>query len=138
VADIVDKATRSRMMAAIKGRDTKPEMALRRALWGMGVRGYRCHYRRAPGRPDVCFVGRKVAVFVDGAFWHGHPQYFTFGKSGEKWDAKIRRNMERDAEVDEALAREGWRVVRLWDFEIGADPGAAVEKVLGAMNAHAD
>jgi DNA mismatch endonuclease (patch repair protein) len=126
------------MMAAIKGRDTKPEMALRRALWGMGVRGYRCHYRRVPGRPDICFVGRKVAVFVDGAFWHGHPQYFTFGKSGEKWDAKIRRNMERDAEVDEALSQAGWRVVRLWDFEIGADPTAAVEKVLGAMDTPED
>ena len=135
--DIVDRETRSRMMGRIRGRDTKPELALRRALRERGVVGYRCHYARAEGRPDVCFVGRRLAVFVDGAFWHGHPQYFTFGKSGEKWDAKIRRNMQRDAEVDAALATEGWTVLRIWDFEVAADPAAAAQRVATALERRA-
>jgi DNA mismatch endonuclease, patch repair protein len=129
VTDIVDAETRSRMMSQIKNRDTGPEMLLRRSLWNLGVRGYRCNYGKAPGRPDVAFVGRRLAVFVDGAFWHGHPDHFTFGKSGEAWDAKIRRNIERDREVNSALFEAGWTVVRFWDFEIKADPGGVAAKV---------
>lgn len=122
-------------MAAIRGRDTKPELALRRALWRRGTRGYRCHYSGAPGRPDVCFVGLRIAVFVDGAFWHGHPDYFTFGKSGARWDEKIRRNMARDVEVNQALALAGWEVLRIWDFEIKKDVNRAAAKVEAAVRA---
>jgi len=118
MTDIVDRETRSKMMSRIRGRDTRPELMLRSALRRQGLRGYRCHYPRAPGTPDIAFVGRRVAIFVDGAFWHGHPDYFTFGKSGERWDAKIRRNMERDREVDSDLLSQGWRSIRVWDFEI--------------------
>lgn len=117
-------------MSRIKSRDTGPEILLRRALWSLGVRGYRCHYSKAPGRPDIAFVGKQLAVFVDGGFWHGHPDYFTFGKSGEAWDAKIRRNMARDREVNSALFDAGWSVVRLWDFEIKSDPPAAAAAVM--------
>jgi DNA mismatch endonuclease (patch repair protein) len=124
------------MMARIRGRDTKPELALRRALRARGVVGYRCHSSAIPGRPDVAFVGAKLAIFVDGGFWHGHPQHFTFGKSGPVWDAKIRRNMERDMEVNSALFEAGWSVLRFWDFEIesGADAAAArIERSLALL-----
>lgn len=114
-------------MAGIRARDTKPELALRRALRRHGLTGYRIHYRKIVGNPDICFVGRRVAVFVDGAFWHGHPDYFTFGKSGPRWDEKIRRNRARDEHVNSVLAESGWRVLRFWDFEVraGADGVAA-------------
>ncbi len=108
-------------MARIRSKDTKPELALRRALWVLGVRGWRCHPLGVPGKPDVAFTRWRVAVFVDGRFWHGHPDYFTPGKSGEYWDAKIARTQERDRAANEALARAGWTVVRFWDFEVEAD-----------------
>lgn len=129
MTDIVDRETRSRMMSKIRSRDTKPELMLRKAMWSHGLRGYRCHYRRVPGRPDVAFVGRRLAIFVDGAFWHGHPDHFTFGKSGEAWDAKIRRNIARDREVDSALFELGWRSVRIWDFEILKDPDKVARRL---------
>ena len=105
-------------MSRIRSTDTKPEVALRRALWALGVRGWRCNKRSLPGRPDISFGPSKVAVFVDGRFWHGHPDFFTFGKSGEYWDKKIARTQERDRIADERLAELGWSVMRFWDFEI--------------------
>lgn len=122
------------MMARIRGRDTKPELALRHALRAAGASGYRCHYAKAPGRPDVAFVGQRLAIFVDGAFWHGHPAYFTPGKSGPAWDRKIARNAERDREVDALLADAGWDVLRLWDFEVLSDPASAARRVLKLLH----
>ena len=133
MADIVDKATRSRMMSRIRGKDTKPELALRKALRAAGMTGYRCHYAKAPGKPDIAFVGRRIAIFVDGAFWHGHPDHFTPGKSGDFWDAKIRRNIERDREVNTALTSAGWTVIRVWDFEIEKEPDRVVERIRSCM-----
>jgi DNA mismatch endonuclease (patch repair protein) len=135
VADIVDTATRSRMMARIRSRDTVPELLLRRALRSAGFTGYRCHYKRAEGRPDVAFVGRRIAIFIDGAFWHGHPEYFVFGKSGYRWDKKIRRNIERDREVNSALYEAGWTVARVWDFEVLADSAAVVRRLRPLLEA---
>lgn len=122
------------MMAGIRGRDTKPELALRAALRSLGLVGYRCHYAKAMGCPDVCFVRARLAVFVDGAFWHGHPDHFTPGKSGPKWDAKIRRNIERDREVDTGLRRQGWTVVRVWDFEVENDAMGAARVIADVMS----
>lgn len=135
MADIVDTRTRSRMMAAVRARDTAPELALRRLLYAQGLRGYRVHRRDIPGRPDVAWIGRRVAVFVDGAFWHGHPSAFTLGKSGKFWDDKISANMARDRRNDERLRQAGWKVVRLWDFEIERDQVGCMEKVQAALAA---
>jgi DNA mismatch endonuclease, patch repair protein len=77
--------------------------------------------RSLPGKPDLAFIGLKVAVFCDGAFWHGHPDHFTFGKSGAYWDKKIARTKERDQEANLALEELGWKVIRFWDFEIADD-----------------
>jgi DNA mismatch endonuclease (patch repair protein) len=122
-------------MARIRSRDTKPELALRRALWAEGIRGWRVHARALPGKPDLAFTRRRVAVFVDGCFWHGHPDFFTPGKSGAYWDAKIERTKERDRLANEALHAAGWTVIRLWDFEIEDDLAGSVACVVAALSA---
>ncbi len=124
---------RSRIMAAIKGKDTLPELALRRALHAAGIRGWRTHYKKAPGTPDLAWPALRVAVFVDGAFWHGHPSRHRPGRSGTYWDEKIARNVARDRRVDADLAADGWAVVRVWDFEIRRDLPAVVERILRTL-----
>jgi DNA mismatch endonuclease (patch repair protein) len=109
---------RSRTMSRIRRRDTKPELALRGELRSRGLLGYRIDRKTLPGRPDVSFGVAKVAVFIDGSFWHGHPSAYTPGKSGAYWDKKIAGNIARDRVADEALGRMGWKVLRFWDFEI--------------------
>ena len=120
-------------MSRIRSKDTKPELNLRRALFAAGIRGWRCHPRTVAGKPDVAFVGRRVAIFVDGCFWHGHPDFFTPGKSGAYWDAKIERTKERDRLANEALRASGWTVLRFWDFEVEADLAECVERVERAL-----
>jgi DNA mismatch endonuclease (patch repair protein) len=120
-------------MSRIRRRDTKPELLLRRAVWSKGLRGYRLDVRTLPGRPDLAWTRRRVAVFVDGAFWHGHRSAFTPGKSGLYWDEKIQRNVRRDREADVALVAMGWTVLRLWDFEIRNDLEQCVTRVEAAF-----
>jgi DNA mismatch endonuclease, patch repair protein len=129
VADTRTKEQRSRIMASIRPKHTSPEVALRKALYAAGVRGWRCHYKRAPGTPDLAWAGRRVAVFVDGAFWHGHPSRYKPGRSGSYWDQKIERNVARDQRVDAELEQLGWRVVRVWDFEVRKDMSSIVERI---------
>lgn len=124
---------RSRVMAGVKSRDTGPELALRRALYASGVRGWRCNRRNLPGKPDLVFGPSRLAVFVDGAFWHGHPSKYWQGRSGPYWDAKIKRNQERDRRVTGELEAMGWSVLRLWDFEVEEDPAAAAFRVTDAL-----
>jgi len=116
-------------MARIRSRDTSPELALRRALYAAGIRGWRCHAKQLPGKPDLAFTRWRVAVFVDGCFWHGHPDFFTPGKSGPYWDAKIARTKERDERANAALTAAGWRVLRLWDFDVEGNLAGCVEQV---------
>lgn len=126
-------------MSRIRSKDTKPEIALRQALWARGLRGWRCNRKTLPGKPDVSFGPSKVAVFVDGRFWHGHPDYFTFGKSGEYWDKKIARTQERDREANERLVELGWTVLRFWDFEVENDVEScvtAIERTIEPRRAH--
>jgi DNA mismatch endonuclease (patch repair protein) len=120
-------------MAAVKGKNTGPEVVLRKALYAAGLRGWRCHYRRVAGTPDIAWPRRKVAVFVDGAFWHGHPSRHRPGRSGSYWDEKIARNVERDRAVDAELEGLGWVVVRVWDFEVKRDLPAVVAKVKAVL-----
>lgn len=133
MADTRTPEQRSRIMAAVRSRDTGPEVALRRALFAAGVRGWRCHRRDLPGRPDIAFGVAKVAVFVDGAFWHGHPSRHKPGRSGFYWDEKIEQNVSRDRRVDQELRDAGWTVVRLWDFEVKRDLSGAVSRVVSEL-----
>jgi DNA mismatch endonuclease (patch repair protein) len=120
-------------MASIRGSHTGPERALRAALWRAGARGYRLHWRAAGGRIDIAFVGRKVAVFVDGSFWHGHPSKWQPGRWRGYWDAKIKRNIARDADQNAALAQAGWTVLRFWDFEVDRDASNVARAVCEAL-----
>ena len=129
MADNLSPDQRSRTMSRIRAKDTQPELLLRRALWSRGLRGYRLSVKNLPGRPDVAWKRHRVAVFVDGAFWHGHPSAFQRGKSGKYWDRKIQRNMERDKQADAALEALGWSVLRFWDFEIRADVDACAAAI---------
>lgn len=122
---------RSKLMARVRTRNTAPEVALRRALFSAGHRGWRLH-RSLPGRPDLVFSRACLCVFVDGAFWHGHPDHYH-GQSGDFWDKKIARNRERDERVNRELTELGWSVLRLWDFEIERDPAGCVLKVESAL-----
>jgi DNA mismatch endonuclease (patch repair protein) len=119
-------------MSRVKTRDTAPEMTLRRALWAAGLRGWRLHPRQVPGRPDLAWIGRQIAVFVDGAFWHGHPDYY-WGQSGKFWDEKIGRNRNRDVKVNRELRDAGWTVLRFWDFEVDRDEESCVRAVGAAL-----
>lgn len=121
---------RSRVMARVKGRDTGPELLLRRTLYGAGVRGWRCNRKDLPGKPDLAFGPAKVAVFVDGAFWHGHPSKYWPGRTSPYWDEKIARNQARDRRVEDELQSMGWRVCRLWDFEVEKAPVEAADRVM--------
>jgi DNA mismatch endonuclease (patch repair protein) len=134
MTDSVDQATRSRTMASIRSTDTRPEVALRKALFAAGVRGWRCHRKDLPGKPDIAFGRARVAVFVDGAFWHGHPSKYWIGRSGPYWDAKIVHNMERDRRVTADLEARGWTVVRIWDFEIERSLAQSVEIIRRAIS----
>ncbi|MEM8755666.1 MAG: very short patch repair endonuclease, partial [Pseudomonadota bacterium] len=112
---------RSAIMARIKGRDTKPEMKVRRTLRSLGHTGYRLQRRDLPGRPDVAFVGRRLAIFVHGCFWHGHDcrRGARAPKTNvEYWSAKIARNRARDQAALDALSAAGWRVLVLWECEL--------------------
>lgn len=109
--------TKSEQMSRVKGKDTGPERALRRALWHAGMR-YRLHLR-LPGVPDLAFPGCKTAVFVDGCFWHSCPQHYTPPATNAAfWSEKIERNRRRDREVDELLENLGWKVLRFWEHEL--------------------
>lgn len=124
--------TKSEQMARVRGVDTGPEMALRRALWRAGLR-YRVR-PRIPGRPDLAFVGCKIAVFVDGCFWHGCPQHYKASATNVAfWSEKIARNRKRDREVEVALARLGWTVVRYWEHEVEDDLASIVDRIRAAV-----
>jgi len=121
-------------MSSIRGRDTKPELALRRALWHEGLRGWRCHWPAPGGRVDIAFTRWRVAVFVDGSFWHGHPSKWRPDQFTGYWDEKIRRNIARDRAQDDALGAAGWKVVRVWDFEVEQAPAKVVRHVRRAID----
>lgn len=122
-------------MASIRSRNTGPERLLRSKLWCAGLRGFRCHWPGPGGRIDVAYTRWKVAVFVDGSFWHGHPSKWQPGRWSGYWDEKIKRNIARDERQNKALVDAGWRVVRLWDFEIEHDPDSLVERLRNELDA---
>lgn len=134
--DIVDPITRSRMMAGIRGQNTKPELAIRKALHRRGLR-YVLHSRKVAGKPDLAFPARRAAVFIHGCFWHGHdcPLFKIPSTRSEFWSAKIGRNRARDAEVLAELCMTDWRTLVIWECAIRGAGRLSVEQV--ADRAHA-
>ncbi|HOV80122.1 MAG TPA: very short patch repair endonuclease [Bacillota bacterium] len=119
MTDKVDPETRSRIMARVRGKNTKPELTVRKALHAAGFR-FRLHRKDLPGNPDVTLPRYRTAVFVHGCFWHGHncSRFRMPSSNVGYWQRKIERNKERDAAVLEALERMGWRVWILWSCNI--------------------
>lgn len=122
----MDKHTpeqRRKNMQAIKNKDSLIELLLRKELWHRGLR-YRKNVSRIYGKPDIVFIGKKIAIFCDSEFWHGYnweERKKDFKSHQEFWIPKIERNMRRDAEVTEKLRFEGWKVLRFWGNEIKTD-----------------
>lgn len=132
MVDVVDKQTRSRMMQGIRGKNTRPELEVRRRLHASGIR-YRLHDASLPGRPDIVIRKLRVAVFVHGCFWHGHtgcPNFKLPSTNPGFWRQKIEGNRTRDARQIAALLEAGWRVVKVWECGVRADPERAVELLL--------
>lgn len=131
--DIMSPETRSAVMSRIRGKNTGPERAVAAGLASLGLE-WESHVRMLPGRPDFVFAAARVAVFVDGDFWHGwrFPQWLD--KLSEKWEAKIGATRRRDARNHRKLRRMGWKVVRLWEHQIQRDMPSCLEKVLSALH----
>lgn len=126
--DVLSPEQRRRCMSRVKSTNTKPEMSLRKALWAAGLR-YRLRYDLV-GKPDIVFVSAKLAVFVDGCFWHGCPEHATSPKTNQEfWAAKLQKNMERDLSVNQQLKEMGWRVLRIWQHEVEKDVDQVVRRV---------
>lgn len=131
MSDIVDPKTRSRMMGNIKGKNTKPEMAIRSALHRMGYR-FRLHRKDLPGKPDIVLPKHHAVVLVNGCFWHGHfCHLFRWPKTREEfWREKILSNKKRDERNIEALLGNGWKVCIFWECSIRKQQDNAVQESL--------
>jgi len=127
------KEQRSFTMSRIRGRDTKPEIMLRKALWHRGLR-YRKNFRALPGTPDIALTRQKIAIFVDGDFWHarGHEQHPGEQVRSNKayWQKHLSRNVERDEEVNDALTELGWVVLRFWESDIKKNLAGCIQCVM--------
>ena len=132
VPDIVSPETRKRMMAGIRGKDTKPELFIRRALHARGFR-YRLHDPGLPGKPDISFPRYRAVILVNGCFWHGHSCHLFKWPStrSEFWRKKIIRNRQKDLEVLRTLRKQGWRVAVIYECALKGksrlDPGRVIE-----------
>lgn len=119
--DKLSPERRSENMRSIRGKDTSPELAVRRLCRELGFAGYRIHRKELPGKPDLAWIGRKLAIFVHGCFWHAHDcaEGLRKPKSNQQyWIPKIERNKQRDAENIKNLRATGWNVLIIWDCEL--------------------
>lgn len=135
-----DPVMTSRMMSAVRNKDSKAELLLRRGLHKRGIR-YRLHARDLAGRPDIVVRKYRLAIFVDGDLWHGNAWRLRglarmedlFPNRTEWWVSKIQRNMKRDREVTAALAKDGWEVHRVWESEVLSSPDAIADRIAGVV-----
>jgi DNA mismatch endonuclease (patch repair protein) len=134
--DRISKEQRHKNMSRVKGKDTTPELLLRKALWARGIR-YRKNYDKLPGKPDIVLTRQKIAIFVDGDFWHARGHQDNPGEevasNREFWKRKLARNVERDKEVNDQLTQQGWLVLRFWESDIKKDIGAVVAEIESYM-----
>ena len=133
MTDVYSPEKRSAVMRRVKGRNTTPELKVRRLLTALGAR-YRLHRKDLPGKPDIVMAGRQLAIFVHGCFWHGHvcARGARVPKANrDYWLGKVGRNRQRDGASRAALEAAGWRVERIWEFEMNDE--AAVKSRLEAL-----
>lgn len=131
--DRMTREERHRNMSAVRSKDTVPEKMLRLALWHRGLR-YRKNYKKLPGTPDIALTRQKIAIFVDGDFWHAHGHEEHPGEqirtNPDFWRRKLMRNVERDKFVNDALLEMGWLVMRFWESDIKQNLPDCVEAVM--------
>lgn len=136
-----DSIVTSRMMSKVKNKDSRAELTVRRCLHARGLR-YRIHYNKAYGRPDIVFIRKRVAVFIDGDFWHGNAWRLRglpslaaqFPNRTEWWVRKLERTKRRDAEVTERLTNEGWTVLRFWESDVLSNAEMVVNRIVAAVD----
>ena len=121
----------SRIMSRIRAKNTKPELLLRRALCEAGLRGYRLHWKKAPGRPDICYPSKKIAIFVHGCFWHRCPHCKpTMPKSHQAfWREKFRKNKLRDKRKEQLLKKDGWKAFSFWECRVQRLPAKPARRI---------
>ena len=135
-APVPKQEVTSRIMSRVRGKNTKPEVAFRKELRSEGLGGYKLHPKSLPGRPDVYFPSQKLAIFINGCFWHAHQgcKHFSLPKTNRPfWEQKLQRNKERDQEVLAALLQEGYRVLVVWECEL-SPPLRREETLFGLVN----
>ncbi|MEA3255673.1 MAG: very short patch repair endonuclease [Candidatus Altiarchaeota archaeon] len=134
MTDVLTKEQRSYNMSQIKGKNTQPELLLRKYLFLKGLKGYRLKSSLI-GKPDIVFTKYKIAIFIDGCFWHKCPGCFVKPTSNINfWKKKIDGNVKRDKEVNKILKKQGWKVIRFWEHEIKKDLQKCYSKVEKEIN----
>jgi len=130
-APLPETENTSKVMSANRGKDTGPEISLRRALWARGLRGYRVHPKGLPGKPDIVFPRYRLAILVNGCFWHRCPNCKPSAPRSHTdfWNEKFARNMERDSRVLRDLHDMGWRTIVVWECSIRSDVHEVVKRI---------
>ena len=129
---------RSKMMSRIRGKNTKPEIMFRKALWKEGFR-YRIDYKKLPGKPDIVLNPYKTVIFIDGEFWHGYKwqeKKHKIKSNRDFWIPKIERNIQRDREVNSQLSKMGYMVFRFWEQEVKKELDKCLYKVIDYLEAY--
>lgn len=124
--------TVSKVMSANKAKNTKPEFRVRKALWAKGIRGYRLHHKGAPGRPDIAFIKKKVAIFINGCYWHRCPDcnLNTPKSNSIFWESKFKKNIQRDKLKSKELKALGWEVLIIWECKIKENLNKEIDKIV--------
>ena len=130
MTDVLTPEQRKFNMSRIRGKNTQPELIIRKLLYSKGVKGYRIHYK-LPGKPDIVFIKRRLVIFIDGCFWHKCPIDFKEPKTRKEfWMTKINSNVLRDQINQNLLKSAGWTVIRIWEHEVRKNPEEVVERII--------
>ena len=129
MVDVLTHEQRKFNMSRIRGKNTGPELKLRKLLFANGIRGYRVHYNLV-GKPDIVFTKNKIVIFIDGCYWHRCPFCFQEPETRKEfWIRKINSNIDRDRKVNEQLKNDGWMVLRFWEHEVKKNPNDVLKKI---------
>src|SRR3989339_805196 len=127
--DKFDKETRSSIMSRIRSKNTSLEINFRQLLWKNELGHYRIHYN-LPGKPDIVYVSKRIAIFLDGDFWHGY-NWKKLGKVPPKkyWQKKIQKNIDRAKKYNKMLKKDGWKVIRIWEYDVKKNMEKCIKKI---------
>ena len=137
MANLFLPENRSKLMALISSKNTKPEITLRKALWSEGHKGYRLNWKKVPGRPDIAYPGKKIAIFVNGCYWHRCPKCdLPLPKTNTGfWKEKFEKNVKRDKNKNDELLSLDWIVLVFWECDIKSDISNLIQKVKKVLDA---